>query len=369
MTEAQLEVQLVAVAAAVACAVPGVFLLLRRLALMSDAISHTVLLGIVVSFLISGDLGSPLLALGAAVTGLLTVVVVDLLRRSGLVREDAAIGLTFPFLFSIAVILIARHAGNVHLDTDAVLLGELALAPLNRLVVGEHDLGPAALFVLASVAALNAVFVTLFYKELKLGSFDPELAAVLGLAPGAVHLMLMTSVSVTALAAFDAVGSILVVGLMIAPPATAYLLVESVLGMLLASAALGAGAAVAGYWLASLLDASIAGAMATTCGVMFGTAVLLAPGRGVIAVQLRRARQRRQLAVALVARRVARAGGRVGPASLADELGWGGGALGQALAAARRAGLVTVEGERIVLTPAGRASLERSDAAWSPGGS
>ena len=119
----QVEVQLIAAVIAAACALPGVFLVLRRMAMMSDAISHTVLLGIVGGYFVTRDLDSPLLFLGAVLTGVLTVSLVELLNRTRLVREDAAIGLVFPALFSIAVILISRYAGNVHLDTDAVLLG------------------------------------------------------------------------------------------------------------------------------------------------------------------------------------------------------------------------------------------------------
>ncbi|MCB0293484.1 MAG: metal ABC transporter permease, partial [Calditrichaeota bacterium] len=133
MNSAQLEIQLIASIVAVACALPGVYLVLRRMAMMSDAISHTVLLGIVIAFFITKSITSPLLLIGAALMGVVTVSLVELLNRTKLVREDAAIGLVFPAIFSIAVILISRFAGDVHLDTDAVLLGELAFAPFNRL--------------------------------------------------------------------------------------------------------------------------------------------------------------------------------------------------------------------------------------------
>ena len=136
-----LDIQLIAIVTAVACALPGVFLVLRRMTLMSDAISHAILPGIVLAFFLTESLSSPLLILAAAGTGVLTVLFVELLQRTKLVKEDAAIGLTFPALFSIGVILISRFAGNVHLDMDAVLLGELAIAPLNRLQVFGSDLG------------------------------------------------------------------------------------------------------------------------------------------------------------------------------------------------------------------------------------
>jgi manganese/zinc/iron transport system permease protein len=356
MSTAQLEIQLVAAVTAVACAIPGVYLVLRRLSLVSDAISHAVLLGIVVAFLISGELASPLLPLGAVATGLLTVMLVDVLRNSGLVREDTAIGLTFPFLFSIAVILIARNAGNVHLDTDAVLLGELAFAPFNRFEFAGLDFGPQALVVMGGMLLLNVALVVVLYKELKLSAFDPELAAALGFAPGAVHLLLMCSVSMTTLTAFDAVGSILVVGLMIGPPATAFLLVESLGAMLLMSGALGVGAAILGYWVANLLDASIGGAIAASCGTLFLAAVVGSPTRGVVAVWLRRARQRRLLGAGLVVARLRREQQPVALTALTQALAWDRRTLAQAVAAGQAAGLLVCEDGLLRLLPAGHAN-------------
>ncbi|RME66244.1 MAG: metal ABC transporter permease, partial [Caldilineae bacterium] len=128
----QLEIQLIGVLVAAACALPGVFLVLRRVALLSDAISHSILLGIVVGFFLVGDLTHPLLVLMAAATGVLTVSLVEALIHTRRVKEDAAIGLVFPALFSMGVILVSRYAGDVHLDIDAVLLGELAFAPFSR---------------------------------------------------------------------------------------------------------------------------------------------------------------------------------------------------------------------------------------------
>jgi manganese/zinc/iron transport system permease protein len=296
-----LEIQLVAVVVAVACSLSGVFLVLRRMALMSDAISHTVLLGIVLVFFLTHDLASPLLIVGAALMGVATVALVELLRRTRLVREDAAIGLVFTALFSVAVILISRHAGDVHLDTDAVLLGEIAFAPFRRLRLGGVDLGTRTLWVMGSVLLLNVAFLALFYKELKLSTFDPGLAAALGFSPVLLHYAFMTLVSITAVGAFDAVGSILVVALMIAPPATAYLLTERLRWMLLLSAATAAAAALLGFWAAWLADASIAGSMATAAGLLFGLALLFAPGRGIVPVLRRRSRQQWEFAGVMLA--------------------------------------------------------------------
>lgn len=301
MSQPQLEIQLIAVVVAVACALPGAFLVLRRMALMSDAISHAILLGIVLAFFVTEDLASPLLVAAAALTGVVTVGLVESLHRTGLVREDAAIGLVFPVLFSLGVILIARHAGSVHLDTDAVLLGELVFAPFARFAPFGVDVGPVALYVMGGILLLNLAAIGLLFKELKLATFDAALAASLGFSPTLLHYGLMSLVSVTAVGAFEAVGSILVVALMIAPPATASLLCDDLKRMLLLAAGAGAASAVGGYWVARLLDASIAGCMASASGLLFGLAFLLGPERGLLARVRRRKRQRWEFARTMLA--------------------------------------------------------------------
>lgn len=293
----RIEIQLIAAVTAAACALPGVFLVLRRMSLMSDAVSHAILPGIVVGFLIVGRVESPILIAGAAATGILTVGLTELLKRTRLVKEDAAIGAVFPVLFSIGVILVARFASDVHLDADAVLLGELAFAPFDRLVVGGTDIGPRSLYTMGGVLVINALAIVLFYKELKLSTFDPGLAAALGFLPGLLHYGLMALVSMTAVTAFDSVGSILVVALMIAPPAAAYLLTDRLDRMILLSLIIGAGSAIAGYWLARVLDASIAGSMATMAGIGFAGVYLLSPSRGLFVKIRRRKRQRLEFAV------------------------------------------------------------------------
>lgn len=297
------EWEIVAVGALVAgvCALLGTFLVLRKMAMMSDAITHTVLLGIVAGFFLVGDLGSPLLIVGAAAVGLGTVYLVELLKRSGLVAEDAAIGLVFPLLFSVAVILIARHAGSVHLDTDAVLLGEIALAPQDRLLALGRDLGPRALWVMGVIGLAAAAFVAAFYKELKLITFDPALAEALGFRPRGLGLALMALVSVTAVGAFDAVGSILVVALMIGPPAAALLLTNRLGVMLGLAVAIGVASAPLGYLGARGLDASIAGSMTSVIGLAFVASLVLAPERGLVAVARRHARQRWEFAQRMLA--------------------------------------------------------------------
>jgi len=278
----QAEIILVASIVAASCALPGVFLILRRVALMSDALSHAILLGIVVSFFMVRDLDSFLLIIGATLTGILTVTLTELLINSKRMNKDAAIGLVFPVFFSLAVILITQFADNAHLDEDAVLYGELAWVPFNRLILSGIDLGPVALWKMMIVLLLNILFIAIFYKELKISTFDSALSLSLGFSPVLLHYGLMTIVSITAVTAFDAVGSILVVALMITPPATAYLLTKRLSRMLLYSVGIAISSAILGYILASLINSSIAGCMATATGVLFLIALFLSPSQGLV---------------------------------------------------------------------------------------
>lgn len=292
MTIQQIEIQLIASVVAVACSLIGVFLVLRKLAMASDAISHTVLLGIVLAFFVVRDLNSPLLILGATVTGVLTFAFVELLTRTKLIKEDAAIGLVFPALFSIAIILISRFIRGIHLDIDVVLLGELAFAPFSRTILFGVDIGPKSLVTMSVILLVILVFIILFYKELKLTTFDAGLAATLGFMPGLIHYLLITLVSVTAVGAFDAVGSILVIAFMIGPAATAYLLTNKLEVMLGLSALFGVISAISGYWVARMIDSSIAGSMATMVGILFLLTFIFAPERGLVAKFRREERQK-----------------------------------------------------------------------------
>lgn len=281
MSANQIEIIILASLTAVTCALPGVFLVLRRVSLMSDAISHAILLGIVLAFFVTKNLSSPLLLVGATLTGLVTVSLTEMIIKTRKLKEDAAIGLIFPLLFSIGVILLNRYAGDVHLDTDCVLFGEIAFTPFNRIILSNHvDLGPRAIWVMGGILILNILFVSTFYKELKIATFDAGLAASLGFLPGLVHYALMAIVSITAVGAFESVGSILVVALMIAPPAAAYLLTSRLSSMIFISVGIGILSAVLGYWLAHRLDASIAGSVATMSGIIFLLVMIFAPERG-----------------------------------------------------------------------------------------
>ena len=298
MNSAQIEIQLIASLVAIACAIPGTFLVLRKMAMISDAISHSILPGIVIGFFITQDLNSPLLILFAAFTGIITVVLVEYIQKTELVKEDTAIGLVFPALFSIGVILIAKNANDVHLDVDAVLLGELAFAPFDRLLIFGIDVGPKALWIIGVILLITITLLIAFFKELKISTFDAGLAASLGFSPAIIHYGLMSVASVTTVGAFDAVGAILVVALMIAPAASAYLLTTDLKKMLALAITFGVFSAISGYWFAHWLDASIAGSITTMLGLLFLIVYLFAPNKGVIAVMYREKQQ--QIEVSLL---------------------------------------------------------------------
>ena len=292
MTSAQFEIQLIASLVAIACAIPGTFLVLRKMAMISDAISHSILPGIVIGFFITQDLNSPWLILLAAVTGVLTVVLVEKIQQTKLVKEDTAIVLVFPALFSIGVIMIAKYANDVHLDIDAVLLGELAFTPFDRIFYNGIDFGPKSLWVIGIILLVTLALLFAFYKELKMSTFDAGLATSLGFSPALLHYGLMSIASVTTVGAFDAVGAILVVALMIAPAASAYLLTNNLTKMIALACFFGVFSAISGYWSANFLDASIAGSIATMLGVVFLFVYLFAPSKGLIAVLYREKQQR-----------------------------------------------------------------------------
>jgi len=366
MSQAQIEIQLIAMIVSVACALPGVFLILRRMAMMSDAISHSILLGIVVAFFATQDLSSPLLVVGATLTGVLTVILVELLHRTRLVQEDAAIGLIFPLLFSLGVILISRYAGNIHLDTDAVLLGELAFAPFDRFMVLGRDIGPKSLYLMLGILLINLLFILVFFKELKLVSFDAGLAMALGFSPTFVHYSLMTLVSVTAVGAFDAVGSILVVALMIGPPAAAYLLTDRLSILLLLSSLIGIIASLSGYWMAHVMDSSIAGSMASMVGVIFLVTYLFAPEKGLLALARRRRRQKVQFALEMLLVHLLNHQGRpeaereCNVRHLSEHLYWDSDLSRQVIKRGEREDFLQKRGEHLFLTAEGQDIAEKS---------
>ena len=267
---------------AVTCSMVGCFLILRKMAMLADAISHTVLLGIVGGYLVSRSLEGPSLLIGAVVVGLLTALFVQLLSGKG-VQADAAIGVVFTFLFAVGVILLSVFAGNIHLDVDHALMGEITFIPWDTFEWNGMELGPKAVWLLLFVFLVNLLIISLCYKEFKISSFDPEMAVAIGIPVLLLHYLQMGMLSITTVASFDSVGAILVVAMLIVPASTAYLLTDKLLSMLFISASIGVISAISGYYLATLLNVSISGAMATSTGILFTLAFLFSPKHGYLA--------------------------------------------------------------------------------------
>lgn len=264
-----IEVLLVLIMTGLSTSLLGVFLVLRKSGMVTDAISHTILLGIVVVFFLTEDLRSPLLIIGATFVGIITVYLIEIVTSSKMMRQDASIGLVFTALFAVAVILVSRYARNVHLDIDAVILGQVLYAPLNRIDILGYSL-PYAFVQLSLIFIVNVLFVMIFYKELKISTFDPVYATLSGFSTMIIYYILMALVSVTAVASFDAVGSILVISFFIAPAATSYLIVNrSLLKMIMLSLIISVINSVVGCYLGFYLDISISGVVAFVSTLTF----------------------------------------------------------------------------------------------------
>lgn len=268
-----------------ACAVLGVFLVLRRLSMVSDAISHSVLLGIVIGYFVTKDIGSVLLIIGASLFGVLTTVCIELLIKSKRVTEDASVGIIFPLFFSIAVILITRYARNVHLDTEVVLIGEIILAPLHRINFLGLSL-PKALVQMSFVLLINIVFIAVFFRKLKISSFDPVYAGVAGIAGTGLYYVFMALVSFTAVSAFESVGAILTISFFISPAASAYLISKDLKITVLLAAVYAVVNSCIGYFLAVKFNVSMSGMCAVVSGLTFMITIAVYPG-GIITKMIR----------------------------------------------------------------------------------
>ncbi len=257
--------------AAINCSLLGTYLVLRKITMAGDAISHAVLPGIVLSFLLTGSKTSLVVLVGASGVGILATSLMAFLHRRMRLKSDAAIGINCTWLFALGVILISFFSNKIDLDPDCILYGEIAYAPLDTWVGPRGiDLGPRAVYILVLVLLLNVSFVLLGYKELSVTTFDPDFATTIGLSANLWHYLLMGAVSFTTVATFEVVGAILVVALLVAPSATAYLLAAQHLHtMLLVAILLSVLTAMVGYYLAIWVNGSIAGAMATTSGSFF----------------------------------------------------------------------------------------------------
>lgn len=255
---------------AVSCGLLGSFLILRKMAMVGDAISHAVLPGIVIAFMLTGSRDSFQMIIGAASLGIFTTFFIQFLTKKARLQTDASIGVTFTWLFALGVILISFFAGQVDLDQECVLYGEIAYVPIDVWLTDSGiNMGPKALYVSATILLLNVVFIYIAYRKLYLTTFDPAFAASIGISVSLWNYLLMGAVSMTTVAAFESVGAILVVALLVVPPATAYLLTEKLKWMLFLSSIFAVLISIGGYYLAVLLDGSIAGAIVTVSGILF----------------------------------------------------------------------------------------------------
>lgn len=259
----------------ISCSIVGVFLVLQRLSMLGDAISHTVLFGLVTAFLLTGSRSVFVMAGGAIFAGLLTTYVCNLLNKKGKLQEDSSIGVSFTFFFAVGVILISLYAGQVDIDAACVLYGEIAFTPFDTLEFGGRDIGPRAFWILSSVTFLNLLFLFFGYRNLKTISFDPVLASTMGINVVLWHYLLMTFVSLTTVASFESVGAILVIAMLVVPANTAYLFVNSLREMLVYSLLISILSSVTGYYVAVKFDASVSASMGMMTGVFFVIAVVL----------------------------------------------------------------------------------------------
>lgn len=357
-----------------ACAILGCFLILRRLSLLGDAISHAVLPGIVVAFLLAGRSSFFGLFIGALATGILTTFFIQTLARFGGVGEDAGMGVVFTALFSIGVLLLTRFAREVHLDASCIIFGEIEYIPLDLINVAGISVPrvlPSMLFTLA----LTIGFVSLFWKELKLAAFDPALAVSLGYSASLLHYLLMAMTAVVTVTAFEAVGSILVVAMLVVPPATASLLTDRLPRMIGGSVLVAVASSFLGYVAAVVWQANVAGMTAVAAGGLFALAVLFAPRYGLIS----KAWNSLRLSIRIIGEDLAaalfrdeEAGTREPGDGIASRelLRRAGGGISARLALRQlldRGDLALLGGNQVALTPQGRAtaeSLVRSHRLW-----
>lgn len=254
---------------AIACGMPGAFLVLRRLSLTGDAISHSVLPGIVIGFLISGSLDSPWLIAGAAASGWLTVMIIGIFHRKAGVREDAATGVVFTAMFSIGVILLRMFASKVDLDPDCVLFGNLETAVHgSRTTIGSLEIPNIALT--AVVAAVSSIlFVTFIYHRLLCTSFDPVLSKLTGQAPDRTHSLLLALTAAVVVVAFQTVGAVMSVALLILPAASALLVARRLPGLLAGIVVHCLISAVGGIYLATWANCNLGAAVILMGAIVF----------------------------------------------------------------------------------------------------
>ncbi|MEM8836400.1 MAG: metal ABC transporter permease [Planctomycetota bacterium] len=365
-----------AMLAAVSCALLGNFLVLRRISLMGDAISHSVLPGLVVAFLISATRDPVVMFVGAACAGLLTIVLVELVKRLGRVEPGAAMGVVFSLFFALGVLLIERAAvSHIDLDADCVLYGQLETlvwfdAPASThefFSIGTLAAAPRQVVTLTITCLLTAFFVVLLFKELRIASFNAQLATTLGFNASLLHYALMTLVAIAAVASFEAVGSILVIAMLICPAAGARLMTDRLVPQVVWSVIFALASSTFGYFGATAVPAifdadsvNAAGSITVASGVFLACAIFFAPAHGVLAKSLRRGAVADRVALENLLAAIYRAGKESDASAPIERVRdqFANAAFTRALAIARRRDLVWIDGETLVLTEHGLEAAE-----------
>lgn len=265
----ELWIIITAILTAVTCSLIGVFLILRRMAMLGDAISHSVLLGIVISYLIFNSLALPALLFGAMLAGLVTAWLSTAISQRSIIQPDASLGLVFISMFGLALVLLALFADRVHLDHQHIVFGEMAFLPFERWLLFNQDIGPRAFWIALSIFIVNLSIVLMAFDRLRLWAFAPQFALSIGIAVSFWNYLLVSMVSITAVAAFDLMGSILVVAFLIIPGATAYLVSQNLKTILILAALYAIAAVISGFIVAWWLDTALSAAMAFMSGVLF----------------------------------------------------------------------------------------------------
>ena len=274
---------LMAFLVALPCGQVGSFLILRRMALTGDAISHSVFPGVVIAFMFTGDLASPWLIVGAGLAGLASTVIIELIHKWTRVKQDAATGISFTALFALGVVLMETMLGrNVDLDLECVLHGRLGLLLEDNTLPIVGQLVPTPILVMLGVSVLSSLLIAVFYRVLMLSSFDSDMAASYGYRPALIHYGMMFAVSFIVVAAFQAVGAIMVIALLILPGAAAYLCTHRLKIMLLLAAVHAALSAIGGLYLYVWFDSDMSASVVVSGGVLFVLAWLIGPVDGVV---------------------------------------------------------------------------------------
>lgn len=253
---------IVLILTSISCSLLGIFLILRKLSMMTDAISHSVLLGIVLAFFLVRDLDSPLLIIGASLMGLVTVFLIESIGKLKLAKLDDATAIVYPLLFSIAVILISKFFRNVHLDTDIVMMGEVIFSSMIRTQIFGIEMSKSILEAALSLICVIA-FIGIFYRKLKIGSFDEEFASLVGISTGLIFYSLMTITSFVAVTSFNNVGAIIVISFFIGPAAIALLFARSLREAFFLATLASVINPSLGFFLAIRFNVSITGMIAT----------------------------------------------------------------------------------------------------------